>query len=121
MKWSAGQAAPLISLGEMETRLQGQTLKFSATIQDGEGLNDMYVYVNDKKVLYRSLSEVAAVDGLFKVELPMELPIEDGSNIVTIVVRETKDLISRRVFGVYRDAGDTMAGTATPEKTRTHQ
>ena len=81
----------------------------------------MYVYVNDKKVLYKSLSEIVAVDGVFKVEVPMDLPLEDGSNIVTIVVRETKELISRRVFGVYRDGADTMAGRDASDKTRTHQ
>ncbi len=121
MNWLVGQAAPLITLSDMETRLSGKSLKFSTIIEDGQGLNDMYVYVNDKKVLYRSLSEVSAIDGVFKVEVPMDLPIEDGSNIVTIVVRETKELISRRVFGVYRDGADTMAGRDASDNTRSHQ
>jgi hypothetical protein len=90
-------------------------------VEDAEGLNDMYVYVNDKKVLYKSLSEIALVDGVYRVEVPMELPVEDGSNIVTIVVRETKDLVNRRVFGVYRDGADTMAGRDASDKTRSHQ
>ncbi|MBT6178903.1 MAG: PDZ domain-containing protein [Deltaproteobacteria bacterium] len=121
MKWNVGQAAPRITLSTMETRLSGSNLKFSAVVEDAEGLNDMYVYVNDKKVLYKALSEIPLVDGLYRIEVPMDLPVEDGSNIVTIVVRETKDLVSRRVFGVYRDGADTMAGRDASDKTRSHQ
>jgi carboxyl-terminal processing protease len=121
MKWNVGQASLRITLSTMETRLSGSNLKFSAVVEDAEGLNDMYVYVNDKKVLYKALSEIPLVDGLYRIEVPMDLPVEDGSNIVTIVVRETKDLVSRRVFGVYRDGADTMAGRDASDKTRSHQ
>lgn len=121
VNWTLGQASPQITLSEMKTRLTGHSLKFSVVVEDAEGLNDMYVYVNDKKVLYKSLSDIALVDGVYRVEVPMDLPVEDGSNIVTIVVRETKDLVSRRVFGVYRDGADTMAGRDASDKTRSHQ
>jgi len=121
LSWDVGQASPRIIVGDMKTRLSGESLKFSLVVEDEQGLNDMYVYVNDKKVLYQSLSETAVIDGKYRVEIPVDLPVEDGSNIVTIVVRETKDLVSRHVFGVYHDGSDTMAGRDASEQTRTHQ
>lgn len=119
--WLNGQASPRITLPTFNTRIASDSLEFTLVVEDDNALNDLYVYVNDEKVFYKSLVEAPETNGSYRVEVPLVLPLEDGANIISIVVRETKELMSRRAFGVYRDGKNTVASHAAPGEVRAHQ
>ncbi|MEZ4270539.1 MAG: hypothetical protein R3C68_03610 [Myxococcota bacterium] len=84
-------------------------LRVRGKVTDEDVLKDMFIFVNEKKVYYRALSDVALKGGRFELPLDVRLPLKEGANIVAVIVRENDELISREVFGAYRDKPQAMA------------
>lgn len=76
------------------------TLSLEARAHDDLRVRDVYVYVGNRKVFYRSNSG-AATPG--DVSFTADVPLRPGINYVMIFARERDDLISRRAFIVRRD------------------
>jgi len=111
-----GHAAPSISL-DLDSLRATQTMRIKGVIQDTNRLKDMFIFVNDRKVHYRSLSSIALSAGKFSLPIDVEVPMEEGSNLVAVIVRETDDLVARSVFGAYRDKSPTtVAAERSGEK-----
>ena len=100
-----GQASPKLRLDYDKMLITGERLNLSGSVSDERGLLDVFVYVNDKKVFYRSLRGLLREDGpngLFRLPLELELPVEPGSSTVSVIARESDKLVTKRVFSVYR-------------------
>ena len=95
------------------------TLKLTGTLSDERRLKDVFVFVNDKKVFFRSLETLAVGEQGVKTPIEVPLPLKVGENGVAIVVRESKDLVSRVVLGVYREPAEAVA--EVPAKKATAQ
>ncbi len=95
------QAAPTITLDLPNLVAQDSKLRLRGTIKDKHGLKDAFIFVNDKKVFYQSLAGLTVgADGVsWDIDLPVELA--PGSNTVTVVARESDDLISREARGIF--------------------
>ena len=70
---------------------------------DGERLLDMYVFVGSRKLFYKSNRDGADSK---KASFKLDVPLQPGVNIITVVARESPDTIARRVVVVRRDAAD---------------
>ena len=79
--------------------------KVSIDVQasDGERLLDMYVFVGSRKLFYKSNRDGADPK---KAGFKLDVPLEPGVNIITVVARETSDTTTRRVLVVRRDGPD---------------
>ncbi|MBI3178795.1 MAG: hypothetical protein HYZ27_04000, partial [Deltaproteobacteria bacterium] len=88
VKMAPAQAAPLLSLALPPLVTTEPSLRVSGVVKDERQIKDIFVFVNDKKVFYRSLA------GLPKTELGVEapvdivLPLKVGSNTVAVMARE---------------------------------
>ncbi|MEM6732852.1 MAG: hypothetical protein AAF658_14940, partial [Myxococcota bacterium] len=63
---------------------------------------------NDKKVYYQSFEDQSG-RGDVKASLDLALKLKEGSNAVAVVARKSDDLVSRRLFGVYRSTDGAVA------------
>ena len=80
----------------------------------------MYIFVNDSKVHYQPLSASPDANGVFSEVLDVQLPVEAGSNTVTIVVRENENLFYRKSLGFYRNEMNIAAHDAKAQKAAIH-
>lgn len=99
---------PSIDLDIDDLVTSSPTLRLTGSVGKKEGVRDIFVFVNDKKVYYRSFERVDEGQRSAKLDFPVDL--KEGSNSVAIVARKSDELVSRRVFGVYRSASGAMAG-----------
>ncbi len=104
----AGQAPPSIDLELPSLVTQADVLQLHGKVSDERALKDMFVFVNDKKVYYRSLS-LTAHDGRVSAPIDLMLSLKEGSNTVAVVVRENDDVSARRIFGVLRGNSPAVA------------
>jgi len=84
----------------------------SGTATDDQGVKDLWIMVNDKKVFYRTFPGGNAKD---PVSFSAELPLEDGQNRVTIVARDKSDLQSMQTYSIRREKTEDAA-LKTPKK-----
>jgi carboxyl-terminal processing protease len=106
--------APEIALELPSLVVAGDVLKLRGSITDDRKLKDVFVFVNDKKVYYRSLEDVKKTDKGVQASLDVPLTLKRGANTVAVVAREDDDMVGRKVFGVFRnDPNKQMAGAET--------
>lgn len=74
-----------------------KTVTLQGTVRDSSGLKDYYIYVGNKKVSYHALATEAT-----ESPLSASLPLEPGSNIITIAARDSDLLQSTHSFRIYR-------------------
>ena len=76
----------------------------------------MYIFVNDQKVFFSKFADtVRGQDGESVVVRP-RIPLEEGTNEVGLIVRESETLMGRRTFAVYRKP--IKLGTVQPAVVR---
>jgi hypothetical protein len=78
------------------------SMRLSGFVRDEQALKDVFVFVNDKKVFYGGLSNMQADKGIYGAPFDVTVPLKTGSNTVAVVARESNDLVTRKIFGVYR-------------------
>ncbi len=83
----------------------GDTAKFDVLIGDEGPVRDVYVFVGEEKRLYKKLGG----DGRTEVTIPVEVGLEPGVNVITVVAREDDEFAQREVFTVYSKTGDPLA------------
>jgi hypothetical protein len=99
-----------INFSERDLLVSAPTLRLSGEAVDPERVQDLYIFVNDKKAFYKSNQ-----DSNFGPTLAFDttLELKKGKNRILVVARENKDLTSRAVLMVLRrDPASPAAATA---------
>lgn len=105
------QSAPVLDVKMDELVTKASSLTLRGKVSDERYLKDIFAFVNEEKVFYDAIEKAADDDKPVNQQFKLELPLEEGSNTVSLVVRESEELIARRVFSIYRDAGEGLAAT----------
>jgi carboxyl-terminal processing protease len=92
-------SAPPLSVRTAELPLRG-------VVTDADRVLDMYVFVGRRKVFYLSNREGR---DLRRLSFDARLPLEEGSNFVLVVARESGDVVARRIMVIRREAGAAQA------------
>jgi carboxyl-terminal processing protease len=80
--------------------VDGDRFLLSGTVTSPKSLLDMYVLVNDQKVLFKSAG--ASADEAGAIPFSTELPLKEGNNNVMVVARESQDFASRKSLVIRR-------------------
>ncbi|MBS2031932.1 MAG: PDZ domain-containing protein [Deltaproteobacteria bacterium] len=96
------------SKGGIETTADHFTL--TGTAYDPAKLRDLYIFVNDQKVFFRSTGDKPDE----KIAFTTDFKLKEGNNAVTVVAREDDELIGRKTLVIRRDGGDNSAAHASP-------
>ncbi len=104
------QAAPVIALVAPPPVIQEPTVRLRANVSDERFLRDLFIFVNDTKVFYRSLKELKpAADGSVSTAIDVPITLKAGSNTIAVVARESEELVERAIVGVYHPGGQAVA------------
>ncbi|MBI5508733.1 MAG: PDZ domain-containing protein [Deltaproteobacteria bacterium] len=109
IRWSRAQAAPVIALERPSLITREPTVRLSGSITDERHLKDVFIFVNDKKVYYQSLDDQEPGDQGVRAPFDVTVTLKTGENGIAIVARESKDLVSRTVLGLYREPAEVVA------------
>jgi carboxyl-terminal processing protease len=101
-KAATGVTTPTITVALPSLVVPGEVLRLQATINDERRLKDVFVFINEKKVYYRSLEDAKHTDKGVQASIDVPLKLKEGANQVAVVVREDDDMIARKIFGVFR-------------------
>jgi hypothetical protein len=102
---------PVLELSEHPGGLvvTSETLTLSGRVVDDTEVKDLFLFVNDRKVLYeRALAGSSSHDFTFEVEL------DAGENRIEIFARDDAEHMGSLVFGVYR--ANSRAELQVPEQ-----
>lgn len=87
-----------VEFGELVTR--ESSVRIRGTAQDDARVRDLYIFAGARKVFYQSNSLNADPrSSTFETEVPLH----GGINYITIVVRESDDVVARRLVVIRRD------------------
>lgn len=100
--WYRGPAIRLTAAVPLTTASTHATIQ--AAIQDDQRVKDYFVFVGDKKITYTA--NAAETD---RMAIATELPLEEGSNVVTIAARDNNNLLSRHTVTIYRQPEEHTA------------
>ncbi len=97
------QGPPVITLVD---RPGGGSVKVGALTLSGEALGgrliqDLFIYVNNKKVFFKSNSAPEADKQ--RMRFSARVPLEAGVNRITVIAREDEELSSRQTLFVHRE------------------
>ena len=108
---SVAHAPPLVVLNDPALVTRDTHTEVHGTAGDGERLLDAYVFVNSRKVFYRSNR-----NGQDPKSMPFaaDLPLRPGVNVVSVISRENPDTVGHKTFIIRRDGADG-ALLATPK------
>lgn len=99
---AAPQAPPLINLTgrSLDVETTEDTLTLSGEVLSGQVIKDILIYVNNKKVFFKSNAEpeVSGARLLFSARVPLK----QGANRITLIARERDEGTSRRTVFVNR-------------------
>ena len=99
---AAGQEPPRIGMSLPKLITENNSVELEVKLSDKDSLRDVYIFVNDQKVFFSKLSDtVRGKDGETVVLRP-KIPLEEGTNEIGLIVRESDTLMTRRSFAVYR-------------------
>lgn len=96
------QAAPVLSLDLPDLVTSADVVSLKGQVTDERALQDVVVYVNERKVIYQSLAKAASGAAGASAPLDLKLPLVAGANQIAIVVRENDEVMTRRLIGMYR-------------------
>jgi carboxyl-terminal processing protease len=116
-KAAPGVTTPNITVALPSLVVPGEVLRLQATLNDERRLKDVFVFINEKKVYYRSLEDAKHTDRGVQASIDVPLKLKEGANQVAVVVREDDDMIARKIFGVFR----TSAKQALPPPAAAHR
>jgi carboxyl-terminal processing protease len=88
------------SKGGLTTDAERFTL--TGTAVDPSKLRDMYIFVNEQKVFFRTTGDKPEE----KIAFTTEFPLKPGNNTVLVVAREDDQLVGRKTLIIHRNGGD---------------
>ena len=99
---AAGQEPPRIGMSLPKLITENNFVDLEIRLSDRDSLRDVYIFVNDQKVFFAKLTDtVRGKDGETVVLRP-KIPLDEGTNEIGLIVRESESLMTRRSFAVYR-------------------
>ncbi|GAB4248984.1 MAG: hypothetical protein Kow0054_05410 [Deferrisoma sp.] len=78
-------------------RTDAERVAFEIEVSDDGAVRDVYAYRERDKVVYRRNP-----DDSDRMKVRVEVPLEEGSNRITVVARDEKKIVATRTFFVYR-------------------
>ncbi|HLG20670.1 MAG TPA: MXAN_5808 family serine peptidase [Bdellovibrionota bacterium] len=94
-------------------------VRMAGNVSDDEGVKDVYIFINDKKVFYQNYSNSEDPASRPDQTRPFDttVPLESGANRVVLVARDQQDLVQRKAFVIYRaqEKGETKKTPADDE------
>ena len=105
---------PTIALSAASFRSAADSYSLEGKVTDDNHVEDVYVFVSNqnakietRKVFYRSNrgSKVGAT-----IDFAATVPLWDGSNVVTVVARESAEVRTVQTLVIYKDPGVVAAG-----------
>ncbi len=103
--FSAPIDAPSISLPAelLGSYTDKESITVSGVVNDKDPPLDVYIFVNNQKSFYSSLENYNSdANKKYRATFDANLQLKEGPNIITIIARESKTLIRRKSFTVYR-------------------
>ncbi|MGZ3457370.1 MAG: MXAN_5808 family serine peptidase [Archangium sp.] len=90
----------------------GDKYTLTGEVDDAQGLQDMYILVNDQKVYFQG----ADANGKepHKLKFSTEFSLKEGNNSVLVVARESSDFASRRTLVIRRRPAELAQKLAAP-------
>jgi carboxyl-terminal processing protease len=107
---------PLISLNtdtaQGGTVVNGDKFTLSGMVSDAKSLLDVYVLVNDRKVLFKGASGAGAEAN--KLRFSTDFPLKEGNNYVLVVARGSPEFGSRKALVIRRRPAEVAQKDAHP-------
>ncbi len=94
-------APPAIEIGPTLLATRDLHTEVKGSASDSDRLLDGYIFVNSRKVFYRSNRNGSDPKSM---AFTAELPLRPGVNVVSIIARENPDTTTRKTFIVRRDS-----------------
>jgi carboxyl-terminal processing protease len=98
---------PLLDVSSASLSTRGDKIKIQGVAHDGDQVLDAYMFVGNQKVFYQSNRK-----GSDHTSMPLDLEVNlnPGINIITVVARENEDVLTSHVLVVRRDGpnGESM-------------
>ncbi len=99
-----GHSPPSLEIDQGDALVtRKSSIRIGGRAIDNSRVHDLYLFVDANKVFYQS-NRGASDPGTAVFDA--EVPLHPGINYITIVARESDDIVSRRTFVVRRDAPD---------------
>ncbi len=108
------RSPPLVEVAPAALATRDGKIKILGVATDNDRILDAYMFVNARKVFYRS--NKGGADPL-RLPIDVEVPLRPGTNYLRFVARETPETVTQRVFVVRRDGanGELLATPKTEE------
>ena len=92
---------PLIELDTQRPHdtFRQEHISISGTVSDDSAIKYVYILVNEDKVFYKSNKDASEEDKS-RTTFASDIPLEDGPNVISIVVRDDQDLLTTKSFVV---------------------
>lgn len=91
---------PDLELKAPELVTRAPNLPISGSAHDDALVRDVYIFVGPRKVFYQPNRTSEAPT---RIDFNAEVPLREGTNYVTVVARESNEVVSRETFVVRRD------------------
>ncbi len=95
---------PVIRIDAVDMVTASETIRFRGTATDETAVRDVYIFVGDDKLFFKS-NQTRTPEAL---TFEAELPLKNGINYITVVAEETAELEARKIIAVRRDRQDGM-------------
>ncbi|MCC6646814.1 MAG: PDZ domain-containing protein [Polyangiaceae bacterium] len=108
------RSPPLVEVAPAALATRDGKIKIVGFASDSDRILDAYMFVNARKVFYRSNKGGADPT---RLPIDLEVPLRPGTNYLRFVARETPETVTQRVFVVRRDGahGELLATPKTEE------
>lgn len=90
---AASNTPPLIQLNSEQLLSTASVFELTGRINDPQGVKDMYVFQNKKKIYYKNFIKR---ENQKKVQFTLKLNLEDKNSLVVIVARDNDDVTSQK-------------------------
>jgi carboxyl-terminal processing protease len=96
-------APPSITLSELPHHTTDKRIKLSGVARCDEGLEDVMIYVNNRKVFFLAKTEMKRRD---EAPFEAELPLEEGVNYITVYARHSEHRVGQEIVVISRPKQD---------------
>ncbi|MBX3131469.1 MAG: PDZ domain-containing protein [Polyangiaceae bacterium] len=105
------RSPPVLQVDPAALATRGDKVHIEAVATDGDRVIDAYVFVGSRKVFYQSNRKGADPK---KMRVSFDAPLLPGTNVVTVVARESEDTATRHTMVIRRD-GPNGEALPTPK------
>jgi len=98
------------------TVVVGDELVVRGEVVDDRVLKDLFVFVNDRKVHYETVSADSS-----RQSFDLNVALDAGENLVEVFARDGDDHLGSLSFGVYRDVSAASPGDQSPPEANSSQ